>query len=80
MEALRTLATRVRDLVLGGADGSSSSVVSMSVAAELLEGQINAAAANRVRWGPVLRWLPLCRISRSGIPSWRHLGLDAVWA
>jgi hypothetical protein len=51
LEALWTSSARVRDLVLGSADGPSSLVVSMSVAAELLEGRINAAAASGVRWG-----------------------------
>jgi hypothetical protein len=43
----------------------SSLAASMSTAVELLEGRIDIMAANGVRWGPVLRWLPLCRISWS---------------
>jgi hypothetical protein len=38
MEALRTLATRLQDLVLDNADGSSSLAASMSAGVELLEG------------------------------------------
>jgi hypothetical protein len=37
--------------VLDSADGLSSLVASMSTAMELLEGRIDAAAANGVRWG-----------------------------
>jgi hypothetical protein len=46
--ALRTLAARVQDLVLGSTDGPSSLAASISVAAELLKGQIDVAAANGV--------------------------------
>jgi hypothetical protein len=35
--ALRTLVARVRDLVLGNADGSSSLAASLSMVAELLK-------------------------------------------
>jgi hypothetical protein len=80
LEALRTLVARVRDLVMGGVDESSSLAASMSVAAELLESRINTVAANGVHWGPVLHWLPLCHISRSWRPSWRCLGPDAAQA
>jgi hypothetical protein len=38
-------------LVLGSGDGPSSLAASMSVATELLEGRIDATAANGVRWG-----------------------------
>jgi hypothetical protein len=38
LEALRTLATRVQDLVLGSIDGSSSLAASMYVIADLLDG------------------------------------------
>jgi hypothetical protein len=43
-------------LVLERADMSSSLVESLSLVVELLEGYIDAAAANRVHWGtrPVL--------------------------
>jgi hypothetical protein len=51
LEALWTLAMRVWDLVLGRVNRSSSLAASMSTTAELHEGRINAAAANRVRWG-----------------------------
>jgi hypothetical protein len=37
--------------VLDNADGLPSLLVSMFMAAELLEGRIDAATANRVRWG-----------------------------
>jgi hypothetical protein len=51
LEALRASAMRVQGLVLGGADGPSSLAASVSMAAELFEGQIDAAIANGVRWG-----------------------------
>jgi hypothetical protein len=51
LEALWTSAARVWDFVLDSIDGPSSLVVSLSMVAELLEGPINAAAINRVRWG-----------------------------
>jgi alanine dehydrogenase len=51
LEALRSLATHVQDLVLGDIDRSSSLATSMSMVAERLEGQIGAATANGVRWG-----------------------------
>jgi hypothetical protein len=50
LEVLQTSTARVWDL-LGSVDGSSSLAASMSVVAELLEGWINAAPANGVRWG-----------------------------
>jgi hypothetical protein len=37
--------------VLGSVDGPSSLAASMSTAAELLEGWIDAVGANGVRWG-----------------------------
>jgi hypothetical protein len=51
LEALRSSAARVQDLVLGSVDGSSSLVTSMSVVAEQLEGRIDIVAANGFRWG-----------------------------
>jgi hypothetical protein len=51
LEALQSSTTRVWGLVLGDADGSSTQVTSMSMVAELLEGQIDTAVANGVRWG-----------------------------
>jgi hypothetical protein len=51
LEALLTAAARVRDLVLGNADGLSSMAASMSMVVELLEGRIDTAATNTVRWG-----------------------------
>jgi hypothetical protein len=51
MEALRTPATHLQDLVLDNIDGSSSLAVSMSVGVELLDSQIDVAAANGVCWG-----------------------------
>jgi hypothetical protein len=51
LEALLTTAVRVRDLVLDNADGLSSMAASMSTVVELLEGRIDTAATNRVRWG-----------------------------
>jgi hypothetical protein len=41
----------VWDLVLDRADGPSSLAAALSMAAKLLEGHINAAATNGVRWG-----------------------------
>jgi hypothetical protein len=49
--ALQTLATHIRDLVLGNADGPSSLAASLSILAELLNGQIDTAAAIGVHWG-----------------------------
>jgi hypothetical protein len=51
LEALQTSTARVWGLVLGSTDGPSSLATSMSVAAELLKGRIDAAAANGVHWG-----------------------------
>jgi hypothetical protein len=45
--------------------GPSSLSASMSTMAALLEGRIETADANGVRWGPILHWLPLCHISQS---------------
>jgi hypothetical protein len=65
LEALRTSAARVWDMMLDNVDRPFFLVASMSMAVELLEGRINAAAANEVRWGPVLPWLSSCHISQS---------------
>jgi hypothetical protein len=51
LEALRSSAARVHDLVLDDIDGSSSLATSMSMVAEWLKGQIDATTANRVHWG-----------------------------
>jgi hypothetical protein len=51
LEALRTSVTRVRDLVLDRVDEPSSLATSLSRAVELLEGWVDAAAANGVYWG-----------------------------
>jgi hypothetical protein len=51
LEALRTLAVRVWDFVLGRADGPSSLAASMSTAVELLKGRIDATITNGVRCG-----------------------------
>jgi hypothetical protein len=50
LEALQTLAAQVWDMVLGSVDVLSSLTASMSVAVELLEGQIDTATTNGVRW------------------------------
>jgi hypothetical protein len=50
LEALQTSATQVRDLVLGSTNGLSSLATSMSVPVELLEGRIDATAANGACW------------------------------
>jgi hypothetical protein len=65
LDALRTSAMRVWDLVLDSIDGSSSLAASVSGAVDLLEGRFDAMAANGVRWGPILCWMPSCHISWS---------------
>jgi hypothetical protein len=50
LEALQTLVVWVQDLVLDNADGPSSLAASLSTVVELLEGQVNAAATNGVRY------------------------------
>jgi hypothetical protein len=51
LEALWISVARVQDLVLDSTDGPSFLAASMATVAELLEGQIDVASANRVRWG-----------------------------
>jgi hypothetical protein len=51
LEALRSSAARVWDLVLSGADGSSLLATSLSTVVELLKTQIDATSANGVCWG-----------------------------
>jgi hypothetical protein len=51
LEALWTSATRVWDLVLDNINGPSSLAASLSTVVELLEGRIDTAATNGVRWG-----------------------------
>jgi hypothetical protein len=51
LEALRNLAARVWDLVLHNVDGPSSLAASLSMVAELLEGRVDVATANGIRWG-----------------------------
>jgi hypothetical protein len=51
LEALWTLAVCVQNFMLGSVNGPSSLVASMSVAAGLLEGPIDATVANGVCWG-----------------------------
>jgi hypothetical protein len=51
LEALWTSAARVQDLVLDNTDGPYSLIASLPTVVELLEGRVDAAAANRVRWG-----------------------------
>jgi hypothetical protein len=48
LEALPSSTTRVWDLVLDRANMSSSLVVSLSIAAKLLEGRVNSTSANGV--------------------------------
>jgi hypothetical protein len=50
LEALRTSAARIWDMVLDNADGSSSLTASMSTAVELPEGWIDATTTKSVRW------------------------------
>jgi hypothetical protein len=51
LEDLWSSAARVRDLVLGDVGGSSLMATSLSAITEQLEGRIDAAATNMVRWG-----------------------------
>jgi hypothetical protein len=51
LEDLWSLAVQIQDLVLDDVGGSSLMAASMSVVTEHLEGRIDAAAANGVRWG-----------------------------
>jgi hypothetical protein len=51
LEALWNSSTQVQDLVLEQVDGPSSLVAVLSSVAELLEGHIDAAGANRSCWG-----------------------------
>jgi hypothetical protein len=51
LKALQNSTTRFWDFVLERADGLSSVAVALSLEAELLEGHIDAAATNGVRWG-----------------------------
>jgi hypothetical protein len=50
LEALRTAATRVLELVPDNVNGSSSLAASMSAVVELLEDRIDATATNNVYW------------------------------
>jgi hypothetical protein len=51
LRALQSSAARVQDLVLKGSDEASSLAASLSSAADLIEGRVQAAAANGVHWG-----------------------------
>jgi hypothetical protein len=51
LRALWSSATRIWDLVLKGSDITSSLVVSLSTVADLIEGSVDATAANGVHWG-----------------------------
>jgi hypothetical protein len=51
LEALRSLASRIQDLVMGDVDRTALLATSMSAVAELHEGWIDAAVSNAVRWG-----------------------------
>jgi hypothetical protein len=51
LEALWTLASRVRDLVVDNADGLSSFAASLSMVVELLNSRVNTTAPNGVCWG-----------------------------
>jgi hypothetical protein len=78
LEDLWSSTARVRDLVLNDVGRSSLMVASMSTVMEWLEGWIDGAAADGVRWQPALCWLPPCRTSQSWTPTFRYLGLDAT--
>jgi hypothetical protein len=51
LEALWVPAALVRDLVIGGASGSSSLAASLAMVADEVEKWINATATIGVRWG-----------------------------
>jgi hypothetical protein len=51
LEALRTSAGRVQDIVLDNADRPSFPMASMLMEVELLGSQIDAMATNDARWG-----------------------------
>jgi hypothetical protein len=51
LEALRTSAAFVRDLILGDASGSSSLAMSLVMVAEEVEKRVNVATTNGVWWG-----------------------------
>jgi hypothetical protein len=51
LRALRSSVARVWDLVLKRFDKTSSLAVSLSSATDLIEGHVNAAAANEAHWG-----------------------------
>jgi hypothetical protein len=71
LEALRTSSSWVQELVLDGADGPSSLVVSLSRAAKLLEGHVGTEAANGgSTGGPSRRWLWPCHTFQSWDLSW----------
>jgi hypothetical protein len=68
LEALQTLAALIWDLVLGSVGGPSSLAASVCIVAELLEGQIDTAAADGVRWGArSTLGAALSRISRTEV-------------
>jgi hypothetical protein len=90
LEALRSSAARVKDLVLGDVNGSSSLATSISAVVEWLKGRIDAATANRVRWGScsalvaVVSHFPEPDADLEVLGSGRNAGLtegevDAVW-
>jgi hypothetical protein len=51
LKALQNSASRVWDLLLKGSDETSSLVVSLSTAVDLIEHRVIAAAANGTYWG-----------------------------
>jgi hypothetical protein len=52
--ALKNLATRVRDLVLKRSSEVPSLATALSSIVDLIEGRVDAAAANEVHWGAQL--------------------------
>jgi hypothetical protein len=54
LRALRSSTARVRDLMLKGSDRASSLAASLSLATDLIECRVNAAATNGVYWGAQL--------------------------
>jgi hypothetical protein len=51
LRALQNFASQVWDMVLKGSDEMSSLAVSLSAAADLIDGRVDAAATNGAHWG-----------------------------
>jgi hypothetical protein len=64
--------------VLDSADGPSSLAASMSTMVELLEGQIDAAATNGIRWGSHFALVAVVSHFPELKPELECSGLDAM--